>query len=167
MIAKLVSQFTSLTLHTLYLFSSTPLYFVYVIFVALGFFGKTGVINSFCYFLVIFLLLSSLFLPMFVDVSPYYIDRFLNYKHLKYRAFSPFLILFATVALLTSIDYVSSVYKVYSFDQELLGVENNISELEQSNRTDKAVEAKKDLFNKEKNFSIDGSVKQIVKNFPK
>ena len=167
MIAKLVSQFTSLTLHTLYLFSSTPLYFVYVIFVALGFFGKTGVINSFCYFLVIFLLLSSLFLPMFVDVSPYYIDRFLNYKHLKYRAFSPFLILFETVALLTSIDYVSSVYKVYSFDQELLGVENNISELEQSNRTDKAVEAKKDLFNKEKDFSIDGSVKQIVKNFPK
>ena len=146
MIIKLVSQFTNLTLHTLSLFSFTPLYFVYVIFVALAFFGKTGVINSFCYFLVIFLLLSSLFLPMFVDVSPYYIDRFLNLKCLKSRAFFPFLILFATVALLTSVDYVSSIYKVYSFDQELLGVENKISELEQSNRTDKAVEAKNPSF---------------------
>ena len=53
------------------------------------------------------------------------------------------------------------------FDQELVGMENNISELEQSNRTDKVVEAKKDLFNKEKDFNIDGPVKQIVKNFPK
>ena len=167
MIRKLVSQFTSLTLHTLYLLSSTPLYFIYVIFVALGFFGKTGVINSFCYFLVIFLVLSSLFLPMFVDVGPYYMDRFLNLKYLKFRAFSPFLILFATLTFLTSVDYLSSVYKVYLFDQELLGMENNISELEENNRTDKAVEAKKDLFNKEKDFNIDGPVKQIVKNFPK
>ena len=167
MIIKIVSQFTSFTIHTLYLFSSTPLYFVYVIFVALGFFGKTGVINYFCYFLVIFLLLSSLFLPMFVDMSPYYMNRFLNLRFLKYRAFSPFLIFFATLALLTSVDYVSSVYKVYLFDQELVGMENNISKLEQSNRTDKVVEAKKDLFNKEKDFNIDGPVKQIVKNFPK
>ena len=104
---------------------------------------------------------------MFVDVSPYYTDRFLNLKYLKSRGFSPFIVFLSTVALLTSIDYVTSVYKVYSLDQELLGMGNEISELEQSDRSDKAVKVKEQLYKKAKDFSIDGAIEGSVKNSSK
>ena len=104
---------------------------------------------------------------MFVVVSPYYMDRFLNLRYLKLRGFSPFLILLSTVVILGSADYISSVYKVYLLDQELLGMESDISELEQSNNSEEAVKAKEAICNKAKDFNVGGTITQVAKSSPK